>query len=68
MSQLSNRLDDLFLTTNQDYGSFYSGRLQSSRQINPQMIANELSINDQIRHERRHLPAIAYDILFDVDL
>ena len=65
MTQLSDRLNDLFLTTNQDYGSFYSGRLQSS-QIDRKQIENELSINDQIRHERRHLPNIAYDILFDV--
>ena len=65
MTQPQNLLDDLFLTTNQDYGSFYSGRLQYD-QIDPKKIALELSINDQVRNERRCLPSIAYDILFDV--
>ena len=53
------------MTTNQDYGSFYSGRLQH-RQTNPEEIAFELAINDQVRNERRQLPSIAYDIIFDV--
>ena len=53
------------MTTNQDYGSFYFGRLQH-RQTNPDEIAFELSINDQVRNERRQLPPIAYDIMFDV--
>jgi hypothetical protein len=57
--------NDLFLTTNQDYGSFYSGRLQH-RQIDPDAIAFELSMNDQVRKERRQFPSIAYDIMFDV--
>lgn len=65
MTQSRNPLDDLFFTTNQDYGSFYSGRLQH-HQIDPKKIALELSINDQVRNERRCLPSIAYDILFDV--
>jgi hypothetical protein len=60
-----NDFDDVFITTNQDYGSFYFGRLQH-RQINPEEIAFELSINDQVRNERRQLPSIAYDIMFDV--
>jgi hypothetical protein len=55
----------LFLTTNQDYGSFYFGRLQH-RQTNPDEIAVELAINDQVRNERRQLPSIAYDIMFHV--
>jgi hypothetical protein len=60
-----NDFDDVFITTNQDYGSFYFGRLQHC-QINPEEIAFELSINDQVRNERRQLPSIAYDIMFDV--
>ena len=58
-------ISNLFITTNQDYGSFYFGRLQHS-QINPDEIAFELSLNDQVRNERRQLPSIAYDIMFDV--
>lgn len=65
MTQSQTRLDDIFLTTNQDYGSFYSGRLQTNR-IDPKRIALELSINDQVRNERRCLPSIAYDLLYDV--
>jgi hypothetical protein len=65
MKQSHDDFDNIFLTTNQDYGSFYFGRLQHS-QINPNEIAFELSINDQVRKERRQLPSIAYDIMFDV--
>ncbi len=65
MKKSHDDLDNLFLTTNQDYGSFYFGRLQYS-QINPKEIAFELSINDQVRKERLQLPSIAYDIMFDV--
>lgn len=57
--------DESIRTTNQDYGSFYSGRLQHS-QIDSNKIAFELSENDRIRNERRRLPSIAYDIMFDV--
>ncbi|CAM4769665.1 unnamed protein product [Rotaria magnacalcarata] len=64
MTQTHNEFDDHFITTNQDYGSFYCGRLQYSR-TNPDNIALELSINDQVRNERRQLKSIAYDILFD---
>ncbi|UJR30844.1 hypothetical protein I4U23_018359 [Adineta vaga] len=53
-----------FVTTNRDYGSFYFGRLQHG-QTNPDEIAYELAINDQVRNERRQLPSIAYDIMFD---
>jgi hypothetical protein len=67
MKPSHNNFDDLFITTNQDYGSFYSGRLQH-RRIDPEAIAWELSINDQVRNERRQLPSIAYDIMFDVRL
>ncbi len=67
MKASHNDFDDVFMTTNQDYGSFYFGRLQHS-QINPDEIAFELSINDQVRNERRQLPSIAYDIMFDVCL
>lgn len=56
---------DLFVTTNQDYGSFYSGRLQYT-EIHPDEIAFELAINDQVRNERCQLPSIGYDIMFDV--
>jgi hypothetical protein len=62
---MTHSQNDLFLTTNQDYGSFYSGRLQH-RQIDPNAIAFELSLNDQVRNERRQLPSIAYEIMFDV--
>jgi len=65
MKPSHNDFDDVFMTTNQDYGSFYFGRLQHS-QINLDEIAFELSINDQVRNERRQLPSIAYDIMFDV--
>ena len=58
---------DLHMTTNQDYGSFYFGRAQYGR-INSADIAFELSMNDQVRNERRRLPSIAYDIMFDVCL
>ena len=58
---------NLSMTTNQDYGSFYSGRGQSGR-IRPSALAWELAVNDQVRHERRQLPSIAYDIMFDVCL
>ena len=57
--------DDLFVTTNQDYGSFYFGRLQHS-QVDADQIAFELALNDKVRNERRRLPSIAYDIMFDV--
>jgi hypothetical protein len=67
MKQSQNNLDDLFITTNQDYGAFYCGRLQHA-QTNSDRIALELAINDQVRHERRQLPSIAYDIMFDVCL
>ncbi|CAF2134491.1 unnamed protein product [Rotaria magnacalcarata] len=67
MTQTHNEFDDHFITTNQDYGSFYCGRLQYSR-TNPDNIALELSINDQVRNERRQLKSIAYDILFDPEI
>lgn len=67
MKQSRDKLDDCFMTTNQDYGSFYSGRLQY-RRTNPDEIAFELAINEQVRNERRRLPSIAYDIMFDVNL
>ena len=60
-------IDDLFLTTNQDYGSFYFGRCQHGS-TDPNDIAFELAINDQVRNERRQLPSIAYNIMFDVCL
>ena len=65
MTRSQKAFNDQFLTTNQDYGAFYSGRLQHS-QIDPDRIAFELSINDQVRRERCQLPSIAYDIMFDV--
>ncbi|CAF2468917.1 unnamed protein product [Rotaria sp. Silwood2] len=64
MIQSHDELNEGFMTTNQDYGSFYFGRLQHN-QINRDEIAYELSINNQVRHERRQLPSIAYDIRFD---
>ncbi|CAF1377534.1 unnamed protein product [Rotaria sordida] len=64
MKQSHNEFDDRFITTNQDYGSFYFGRLQHN-QIDPNKIEYELSINNQVRNERRQLPSIAYDIMFD---
>ncbi|CAF4459719.1 unnamed protein product [Rotaria socialis] len=64
MTQSHNEFDDHFITTNQDYGSFYCGRLQYSR-TTADNIALELFINDQVRNERRQLKSIAYDILFD---
>ncbi len=67
MQQSHNEPDDRFMTINQDYGSFYSGRLQN-RRTNPDEIALELTRNEQIRNERRQLPSIAYNIMFDVCL
>ena len=57
--------DNNFRTTNRDYGSFYFGRIQH-RQANPDEVAFELRLNDQVRNERGQLPSIAYDIMFDV--
>ncbi|CAF3532955.1 unnamed protein product [Rotaria socialis] len=67
MTQSHNEFDDHFITTNQDYGSFYCGRLQYSR-TTADNIALELFINDQVRNERRQLKSIAYDILFDPEI
>ncbi|CAF0939924.1 unnamed protein product [Rotaria sordida] len=67
MKQSHNEFDDRFITTNQDYGSFYFGRLQHN-QIDPNKIEYELSINNQVRNERRQLPSIAYDIMFDPEI
>ena len=54
-----------YVTINRDYGSFYSGRLQHGKKTAGE-VAHELMINDRIRNERRQLPSIAYDIMFDV--
>ncbi|CAF0775602.1 unnamed protein product [Adineta steineri] len=59
--------NDNFITTNQDYGSFYFGRVQHG-QINRDEITSELAINDQVRNERRQLPSIAYNIMFNPQL
>ncbi|CAF1165327.1 unnamed protein product [Rotaria sordida] len=67
MKQSHNEFDDRFITTNQDYGSFYFGRLQHN-QTDPNKIEYELSINNQVRNERRQLPSIAYDIMFDPEI
>jgi hypothetical protein len=58
-------MSDRSLTTNQDYGSFYFGRSQHGT-MNLNDITLELSVNEQVRQERRHIPSIAYDIMFDV--
>ncbi|CAF0850890.1 unnamed protein product [Adineta ricciae] len=55
---------NVYLTTNRDYGSFYSGRLQHGKKTADE-VARELMTNDQIRNERRQLPSIAYDLMFD---
>jgi len=54
-----------YLTTNQDYGSFYFGKLQY-RTEEPAIVQQQLFIDDQMRQQRSHLAGIAYDILFDV--
>ncbi|CAF0720252.1 unnamed protein product [Adineta steineri] len=59
--------NDNFITTNQDYGSFYFGRLQHG-EINRDEIISELAINDQVRNERRQLPSIAYNIMFNPEI
>ncbi|CAF1149235.1 unnamed protein product [Rotaria sp. Silwood1] len=64
MKLSNNQLDDHFMTTNQDYGSFYLSRLQQN-QINSDKIAYELFLNNQVQNERRQIPSIAYDIMFD---